>query len=98
MLGALGCDLSGLARRMAFVWAVLPPLAIGILEKAAFNTSLFGEFVGHRLAGPQVYSFTAPGGTTQVHRFRPSDGSVTLVAQVSETIVGAGVSTCAPQR
>jgi ABC-2 type transport system permease protein len=52
---------SGWARRMAFVWAILPPLAIGIIEKAAFNTSHFGNFVAQRLAGPQFYSFTVPG-------------------------------------
>lgn len=53
---------SGWARRMAFVWAVLPPLAIGIIEKSAFNTSYFGAFVANRLAGPQVYSFSVPDG------------------------------------
>ena len=52
---------SGWAKRMAFVWAVLPPLAIGIVEKGAFNTSHFGNFVAQRLAGPEVYSFTVPG-------------------------------------
>jgi ABC-2 type transport system permease protein len=52
---------SGWAKRMAFVWAVLPPLAVGIIEKGAFNTSHFGNFVAQRLAGPQVYSFTVPG-------------------------------------
>jgi len=52
---------SGWARRMAIVWAVLPPLAIGIIEKIAFNTSHFGALVAQRLSGPEVYSFTVPG-------------------------------------
>jgi hypothetical protein len=47
--------------------------------------------------GGDFYTFTAPNGGTQVTRFRPSDGSVTLVATSNETVVGAGVSTCAPQ-
>ncbi len=34
--------------------------------------------------------------TSQVTRLRPSDGSVTVVATLSSSIVGAGVSTCAP--
>jgi ABC-2 type transport system permease protein len=51
---------SGWARRMAFVWVVLPPLAIGIIEKIAFNTSHFATLVAQRLSGPEVYSFTLP--------------------------------------
>jgi len=33
---------SAWARRAAFLWAFLPPLAIGVVEKIAFNTSHFG--------------------------------------------------------
>jgi hypothetical protein len=50
--------------------------------------------------GGDFYLFTTPGATvvqSQVTRFRPSDGSQTLVASLSTTVVGAGVSTCAPQ-
>jgi ABC-2 type transport system permease protein len=42
---------SGWARRAAFVWAVLPVLAICILEKMAFNTTHFAAMLGTRLAG-----------------------------------------------
>jgi len=52
---------SGWARRMAIVWAVMPPLAIGIIEKAAFNTSHFGAVLANRFQGPELYSFTVPG-------------------------------------
>jgi hypothetical protein len=48
--------------------------------------------------GGDFYTFTAPSSTTVVHRFRPSDGSVVQVLQTDQVIVGAGVSTCAPQR
>ena len=55
--------------------------------------------------GGDFYTFTAPnsaaGDTTSVvQRYRPSDGSITQVATAPEgvTIVGAGVSTCAPQQ
>jgi hypothetical protein len=48
--------------------------------------------------GGDFYTFTAPSSTTVVHRFRPSDGSIVQVLQTDQIIVGAGVSTCAPQR
>jgi hypothetical protein len=49
--------------------------------------------------GGDLYLFTAPGslfGSSRVTRFRPSDGSQVTMAMLDETIVGAGVSTCAP--
>jgi hypothetical protein len=48
--------------------------------------------------GGDFYTFTAPSSGTIVTRLRPSDGSVVQVAQNPEKIVGAGVSTCAPQQ
>lgn len=48
--------------------------------------------------GGDFYTFTSPGGTSQVTRFRPSDRSVTPVGTLNENIVGAGVSTCAPEQ
>ena len=52
---------SGWARRATFLWAVLPLLAIGILEKIAFNTSYFASMVKHRLLGfaPGAFDFQA---------------------------------------
>jgi hypothetical protein len=49
--------------------------------------------------GGDFYTFTAPDGTdTVVQRYRPSDGSVVTVSGLTGlTVVGAGVSTCAPQ-
>jgi len=50
--------------------------------------------------GGDFYTFTAPGGpmsSSVVTRYRPADGSITQVATAPGTIVGAGVSTCAPQ-
>jgi ABC-2 type transport system permease protein len=43
--------ISGWARRAPILWAVLPPLAIGVAEKVAFNTSYFGAFIGNRFTG-----------------------------------------------
>jgi hypothetical protein len=48
--------------------------------------------------GGDFYTFTAPSGNTVVTRYRPSDSSVVQVASMQSIIVGAGVSTCAPQQ
>ncbi len=47
--------------------------------------------------GGDFYTFTSPAQTSTVTRFRPSDDTVTVVASLNENIVGAGVSTCAPE-
>jgi ABC-2 type transport system permease protein len=39
------------ARRVAILWAALPPLTIGIVEKVAFNTTYFGSLIGNRFTG-----------------------------------------------
>ena len=46
---------SSWARRAPLLWAVLPPLAIGVAEKIAFNTSHFAALLGYLLGGgPEV--------------------------------------------
>jgi len=54
---------SGIARRATFLWAVLPPLAIGVFEKVTFNTSYFASTLQNRLfgAGDTAFDF-------QMHR------------------------------
>jgi hypothetical protein len=49
--------------------------------------------------GGDFYLFTGPGGggVTEVDRYRPSDGSVVNVAVLNDSVVGVGVSTCAPE-
>ncbi len=42
---------SGWARRATFLWAVLPLVAIGIVEKIAFNTSYLASMLKHRMIG-----------------------------------------------
>jgi ABC-2 type transport system permease protein len=43
--------ISGWARRATFLWAVLPFLAIGVLEKIAFDTTHFASMLKNRLVG-----------------------------------------------
>ena len=42
---------SGWARRAPFLWAGLPLLAVGVVEKIAFNTSHFADMLKSRIVG-----------------------------------------------
>ncbi len=53
---------SAWARRAAFLWAVLPPLALGAVEKMAFNTAHFAAMLGRRMVGPEASAVRPPGG------------------------------------
>jgi ABC-2 type transport system permease protein len=53
---------SGWARRAVFLWAVLPVLAVLIIEKLVFNTSGFAHLLVSRLeGGPAAIPFPPPG-------------------------------------
>ncbi len=51
---------SGWARRAPFLWATLPLLAIGVVEKIAFNTTHFAAMLGNRMSGDAA-AVTVPG-------------------------------------
>lgn len=53
---------SSWARRMTFLWAVLPWPGLAILEKIAFDTEHVGAFIGYRLNGWLPAAFVAPPG------------------------------------
>jgi ABC-2 type transport system permease protein len=50
---------SAWARRAAFLWATLPLLAIGLLERIAFNTSYFVSLLLHRFTADAMASGTS---------------------------------------
>jgi len=52
---------SAWARRAAFLWAVLPPFAIGAVEKIVFGSSHFTGMLVGRLGGSGIEAITAPG-------------------------------------
>jgi ABC-2 type transport system permease protein len=52
---------SGWARRAPFLWASLPLLAIGVVEKIAFNTTHFAALIQYRFSGPENFDMTEPG-------------------------------------
>jgi len=70
--------------------------------KVTNSTALPGVEQGNGWAfafwGGDFYTFGAPMSGSVVTRFRPADGSIVQVATTPETVVGAGVSTCAPQQ
>jgi ABC-2 type transport system permease protein len=51
---------SAWARRAALLWALLPPLAIGALEKVLFNTGHFAAFLGRFLSGSGTEAVMVP--------------------------------------
>jgi ABC-2 type transport system permease protein len=42
---------SAWARRAPFLWAALPPIAVGVVEKIAFNTTYFSHWMQHHFGG-----------------------------------------------
>ena len=80
--------------------------SIGQIDKASGKVIAQSTLAGLRQGdgwafafwGGDFYTFTDPArnNTTVVTRFRPNDGSLVTVAKLADTVVGAGVSTCAP--
>ncbi len=64
---------SGWARRTAFLWAVLPLLAICAVEWMAFHTSYFGSLLKDRLFGfaADAFAFTTQDGSPVDPHFIP---------------------------
>ncbi len=54
---------SAWARRAAFLWALLPPLALGVLERLAFATSHVQSLLQYRLIGWLERAFLVPEGS-----------------------------------
>jgi hypothetical protein len=83
-----------------------PPSYIGeidtntahIIAETPFPTVDQGNGWAFAFWGGDFYMFTAPGGASDVTRWRPADNSVRVVAKLPTRIVGAGVSTCAPSQ
>jgi ABC-2 type transport system permease protein len=54
---------SAWANRAPFLWATLPPIAIGVVERVAFNTSHFAAMVRYRFMGDAASGASAGGMT-----------------------------------
>jgi hypothetical protein len=83
-----------------------PPSYIGELDttngqvkgEKKLDTIDQGEGWAFAFWGGDFYMFHAPNGNSVVTRYRPADDTLTQVATLPSIIVGAGVSTCAPQQ
>jgi ABC-2 type transport system permease protein len=62
---------SAWARRLPILWAALPPVALGVFEKIAFNTSYFGGWLMERLGGGSDRAARAAGGMSMDALTRP---------------------------
>jgi ABC-2 type transport system permease protein len=58
--------ISAWARRAPFLWAVLPPIAIAVVEKIAFNTSHFASLLARRFSGGGQSDGFSPGNMSMV--------------------------------
>jgi len=58
---------SAWANRAPFLWATLPPLAIGVVERVVFNTSHFAAMVLNRFIGDPASA--APAGAMTMDLF-----------------------------
>jgi hypothetical protein len=103
-------ELTGTGAGTLFAFYATTPAdsAIGQIDKATAQiigqSDLPGVSQGRAWAfafwGGDFYTFTAPLGVSGsvVTRYRPADRSLAQVGTYGERIVGAGVSTCAPQQ
>jgi hypothetical protein len=108
-LGSMGPELSGTrdGRLYAFYGTgggtssavdQIDPSTLKHLATYAFTNLPQNDGWAFGFWGGDFYLFTAVGSTgSLITRYRPSDGSQTTIATLNEKIVGAGVSTCAPQ-
>jgi hypothetical protein len=82
----------------SFHFAEFDPSNAKVLSHITVPVGQPGSAFALAFWGGDFYFFTSiNSGKSVVTRFRPDDGSLTAVTTVNRTIVGAGVSTCAPQ-
>ena len=64
---------SAWARRVAFLWAVLPFFALLLLERVAFGTSYFASFLKYRLQGAMLEAYTVNAAKVPILRLSQLD-------------------------
>jgi ABC-2 type transport system permease protein len=57
---------SAWARRTPFLWAVLPPMVLGVLEGIAFQTHYFGRLLRYRVVGAMEEAFALKAGDKDI--------------------------------
>lgn len=64
---------SAWARRSPLLWAVLPPLAVAIVERILFNSTAFAALLKYRFTGAMQLAFTSHGQHGNVERLSQLD-------------------------
>jgi hypothetical protein len=77
--------------------AQIDPTTANIIGEDQLTTGGPQEALAFAFWGGEFYIFTSPGTTTTVTKYDPVAKTETVVASLGAQIVGAGVSTCAPQ-
>jgi hypothetical protein len=80
--------------------AQIDPATANVVGEDPLPGIVQGEGWAFGFWGGNFYTFTTPSpdeSTTVVHEFNPDKMTVTTITTLDDTIVGAGVSTCAPQ-
>ncbi len=102
------CELTGTGDGRLFAFCLpsqttgstLAEINTSTAQVIAANTLKVGspnDAFAYAFWGGDFWIFTAPGATSTVTQYDPGTKAETVVATLSSTIVGAGVSTCAPQ-
>jgi hypothetical protein len=77
--------------------AEIDPANGDILSDNQLSVGMIGDGWAFALWGGKFWIFTSPGGTTTVTEFDPTTGLESTATALMGTVVGAGVSTCAPE-
>ena len=103
------CELTGTGDGRLFAFCLPPETAGGevieldpataqMLSDTPAPVAGFGDAFAWAFWGGEFWMFTGPGGgSTSVTRWDPQTKTGTVVASFASTVVGAGVSTCAPE-
>lgn len=84
---------SGWARRVTFLWAILPPIGLCVFEQLAFHTNHLASLLGHRLTGATAAAFAAPSAGEFLQRMLPQIDPVGFLSRPDVwigLIIGAG--------
>lgn len=76
--------ISAWARRAPFLWAILPPVAIGMIERMALGTTHFAQFVKWRWSGAMARGFA---------HTKSNEGDVPNIEKLSDLTLGTFVNT-----
>ena len=101
------CELTGTGDGRLFAFCLvntggseiveIDPATAKVIAVNTLKTGNVNDAFAYAFWGGSFWIFHGPGGSTTVVQYDPQTLSETNVTTIAETIVGAGVSTCAPQ-